>query len=124
MHVRDLNRRFDCRRTGRKRMLTGAVLMYIKSWLNGNPQRYGLKAGSWQINMILEMVRKRFKISCKVRTLRRVLRQLGFSYKKPRPILRQICLRNRTGGVQAGDCWAARRDEQAGPCGAGLSEPT
>ena len=62
MHVGDLNRRFDRRSTGRKRMLTGAVLTYIKSWLNSNPQRYGLEAGSWQINMILEMVRKRFKI--------------------------------------------------------------
>ena len=30
--------------------------------MNSNPQRYGLEAGSWQINMILEMVRKRFKI--------------------------------------------------------------
>ena len=67
-------------------MLTGTVLTYIKSWLNGNPQRYEFEAGSWQINMILEMVRKRFKISCRARTLRGVLGRLGFSYKEPRPI--------------------------------------
>ena len=36
--------------------------------------------------MVLEMARKRFKISCRVSTLRRVLRWLGFSYRKPRPI--------------------------------------
>ena len=67
-------------------MLTGAVLAYIKRWLNGNPQRYEFEAGSWQINMVLEMVRKRLGISCRVRTLKRVLRRLGFSYSKPRPI--------------------------------------
>ena len=59
MHAGNLGRRFDRRRTGRKRMLTGAVLAYIKRWLNGNPQRYEFEAGSWQINMVLEMVRKR-----------------------------------------------------------------
>ena len=32
------------------------------------------------------MVRKRFKISCRVSTFRRVLRWLGFPYRKPRPI--------------------------------------
>ena len=36
--------------------------------------------------MVLEMARKRFKISCRVNTLRRVLGWLGFSYRKPRPI--------------------------------------
>ena len=74
------------RRTGRKRMLTGAVLAYIKRWLNGNPQRYGFEAGSWQINMVLVMVRKGFGISCRVRTLKRAPGRLGFSYSKPRPI--------------------------------------
>ena len=86
MHAGNLGRRFDRRRTGRKRMLTGAVLAHIKRWLNGNPQRYEFEAGSWQINMVLEMVRKRLGISCRVRTLKRVLRRLGFSYSKPRPI--------------------------------------
>ena len=83
MHAGDLNRRLDCRRIGRKRILTGAVLTYIKRWLNGNQQRDELEAGSWQINMVLEMVRKGFKISCRTSTLRRVPRWLGFSYRKP-----------------------------------------
>ena len=37
----------------------------------------------------------------------------GFLIQEAATDLRQIRLRNRTGGVQAGDCWAARRDEQA-----------
>ena len=86
MHAGNLLRRFDRRHAGRKRMLTGAVLTYIKRWLNGSPQRYKFEAGSWQINMVLEKVRERFGISCEVRTLRRVLKRLGFSYRKPRPI--------------------------------------
>ena len=67
-------------------MLAGATLTYNKRWLNGNPQRYEFEVGSWQINMVLEMVRKRFKISCRVCALKRVLGRLGFSYRKPRPI--------------------------------------
>ena len=86
MHAGNLLRRFDRRHAGRKRMLTGAVLTYIKRWLNGSPQRYKFEAGSWQINMVLEKVRERFGISCRVRTLKRMLGWLGFSYSKPRPI--------------------------------------
>ena len=85
MHAGNLGRSLDRKRTGRKRVLTGAVLTYIKRWLNGNPQRYKFEAGSWQINMVLEMARKRFGISCRVRTLKRALRSLGFSYSKPIP---------------------------------------
>ena len=46
IHAGDLNRRLDCRCTGRKRMLTGAVLTYIRRWLNGSPQRDEFEAGS------------------------------------------------------------------------------
>ena len=75
---------------------------------------------SWQINMVLEMVRKRLGISCRVRTLKRVLRRLGFSYSKPRPIPDKSASEAETGGVQAGDCRVARRDGQAGPCRDGM----
>ena len=53
LHMRNLGRRLDRRSTGRKKMLTGAVLTYIERWLNGNPQRYEFEARSWQINMVL-----------------------------------------------------------------------
>ena len=86
MHAGGLNRCFERRRTGRKRTLTGAILKHIKKWLNGSPQTYGFETGSWQINMVREMLRKRFGISCSVRTLKRVLGQLGFSYSKSKPI--------------------------------------
>ena len=86
IHAGNLGRCSDRRRTGRKRMPTGAVLAYIKRWLNGNPQRYEFEAGSWQINMVLVMVRKRFGISCRARTLKRVPGRLSFSCSKPRPI--------------------------------------
>ena len=69
MHAGGLNRRFERRRAGRKRTLTGAILKHIKRWLNGSPQTYGFEAGSWQINMVQEMLRERFGISCRVRTL-------------------------------------------------------
>ena len=84
MHAGGLNRRFERRRAGRKRILTGAVLKEIKKWLNDSPQRYKFEAGSWQINMVREMLRERFGTSCRVRTLKRMLRRLGLSYSKSR----------------------------------------
>ena len=46
MHAGSLDRRFDRRCTGRKRVLAGATLTYNKRWLNGNPQRYEFEVGS------------------------------------------------------------------------------
>ena len=86
MHAGGLNRRFERRRAGRKRTLTGAILKHIKKWLNGSPQTYGFEPGSWQINMVQEMLRERFGISYRMRMLKRMLGRLGFSYSKPRPI--------------------------------------
>ena len=99
-------------------MLTGAVLTYIKRWLNGSPQRYKFEAGSWQINMVLEKVRERFGISCEVRTLRRVLKRLGaFRTGSRGRSPTSPPLQRRTGEIQAGDCQDIRRDDQAGPRG-------
>ena len=86
MHAGGLNRRFEHRRAGRKKTLTGVILKHIKKWLNGNPQTYGFEARSWQINMVQEVLRERFGISCRVRALKMMLGRLGFSYSKPRPI--------------------------------------
>ena len=37
------------------------------------PKEYGFESGSWQLNLILEMIRREFGIDCRIRTLRRKL---------------------------------------------------
>ena len=86
MHAGNLKRRFDRKRRGRARMIPRQVRRDIKRWLGRDPSRYGYEAGSWQMVMIQDMLYKKFRICCKTGTLRRTLKRIRFSYRKPRPI--------------------------------------
>ena len=86
MHAGNLNRRFDRRRRGRARILTRRILRKIKWWLGRDPTRYGYEAGSWQMIMIQDGPYKKFRIRCGAGTLRRALKRIRFSYRKPRPV--------------------------------------
>ena len=84
MHAGNLNRRFG--RRGRARILTRRILRKIKRWLGRDPSRYGYEAGSWQMIMIQDGPCKKFRIRCKTCTIRRALKRIRFSYRKPRPV--------------------------------------
>ena len=86
MPAGNLDGRFDSRRRGRARMLSRKILRKIKRWLNRDPSRYGYVAGSWQLVMIQDMLYRMFSMRCKAGTLRRALRRIRFSYRKPRPV--------------------------------------
>ena len=45
------------------------------------------------MSLILEMVRREFGIDCKMRTLRRKLHKIKFSYRKGRPVLHKTASR-------------------------------
>ena len=86
MHAGNLKRRFDRKRRDRVRMILRQVHRNIKWWLGRDPTRYWYEAGSWQMVMIQDMLYKKFRIRCKTGTLRRALRRIRFSYRKPRPV--------------------------------------
>ncbi len=86
MHPGNLDRRFDRKSTGRRRVLPAAVLKYVEKLLDCSPQKYKFEAGSWQINMVMELIMKKFGMTCNSHTLKRAMRRMGFSYSKPRPI--------------------------------------
>ena len=86
MHAGNLKRRFDRKRRGRARMISRQVRRNIKRWLGRDPSIYGYEAGSWQMVMIQDMLYKKFRIRCKTGTLRRTLKRIRFSYRKPRPV--------------------------------------
>ena len=86
MRAGNLNRRFDRRRRGRARILPRRILRKIKRWLGRDPTRYGYEAGSWQMIMIQDMLYRKFRIRCKTGTLRRALKRIRFSYRKPRSV--------------------------------------
>ena len=86
MHPGNLDRRFDRKSTGRRRVVPAAVLKYVEKLLDCSPQKYKFEAGSWQINMVMELVMKKFGMTFNPYTLKRAMRRMGFSYSKPRPI--------------------------------------
>ena len=53
----------------------------------GRPKKRGFETGSWQMDMVTEMIRKEFDVTVRARTLRRWLRRIGFSWRKDRYVL-------------------------------------
>ena len=88
MQERGLKARFNRVRHGRKSRLPKSFLRTVRSWLKNKPKKYGFESGSWQLNLVLEMIRRRFGTDCccKARTLRRMLKRIGLSYRKTRPV--------------------------------------
>ena len=56
----------------------------MRRWLKRNPKKCGFETGSWQMDMVTEMIRKEFGVTVRARTLRRWLRRIGFSWRKDR----------------------------------------
>ena len=86
MHAGNLKRRFDSRRRGRARMIPRRVRRNIKRRLGRDPSSYGYEAVSWRMVMIQDMPCRKFKIRRKTGTLRRTLKRIRFSYRKPGPV--------------------------------------
>ena len=84
MSKRRLKGRFNMRRMGRSSKLPRYLFRTVRKWLLREPNEYGFESGSWQLNMILEMIRREFGIGCKIRTLRRKLRRIRLSWRKCR----------------------------------------
>ena len=84
-----LDGRHDRKPTGRRRILGRDVLAKIKEWVGRDPSEYGFGPASWRLDMVNEMVRRETGRHARPRTLRRILRRLGFSYSNPRPVPRK-----------------------------------
>ncbi len=84
MSKRGLKGRFNRRRMSRSSKLPRHLFRTVRKWLLREPNEYGFESGSWQLNMILEMIKREFGIGCKIRTLRRKLRRVRFSWRKCR----------------------------------------
>ena len=95
MRDRGLRGRFNRRPRGRSGVLSRAILRAVRGWLKRSPQRYGFESGSWQLDMVTEMIRGEFGTDVKTRTLRRWLRRIGFSWRKDRRVPRRSAFRRR-----------------------------
>ena len=86
---RGLGGRFDRKSTGRKKIPSPQTLKKVMGWTRRDPSRYGFGPVSWRLDMVNGMIRRETGRHARPRTLRRILRRLGLSYSKPRPVPRK-----------------------------------
>ena len=92
MVQRSLSGKFDQKSAGRKRILCPQILEKIIEWTCRDSLGHGFGQMSWHLDMVDEMIRRETGRHAMSRTLRRILRHLGHSYSKPRPVPRKTAL--------------------------------
>ena len=93
-------RRHDRRRGGRKCKIPKEVFRAVKRWVKKEPKDFKFESGSWQLNLLLEMIRKRFGLECNARTPPQVAAQDQALVEKIKARAVPDCLQNRADGVQ------------------------
>ena len=111
MRERGMKGRFNKRPGGRRSRFTLRMFRAVRGWLRKSPQKYGFESGSWQLDMIIEMIRREFGTGVKARMLRRYLRRIRFSWRKDRHVPRGSATRKRQGELksEAGERAGQRR---------------
>ena len=84
MRDRGLKGRFNARPKERRARLPLQIIRTVRLRLKRSPKKCGFETGSWQMDMVTEMIRKEFGVTVRARTLRRWLRRIGFSWRKDR----------------------------------------
>jgi len=74
-------------RPGRPRRLNENQLETVAAALRSSPKEAGLSEGVWDGKTLSCFVKASFGIELKVRQCQRLLRQLGFRRRKPRPLI-------------------------------------
>lgn len=77
----------DADRPGRPRRLSQEQLEKIAGVLQDSPREVGMSANLWDGQALSSFIRKEWDIDLGVRQCQRLFRQLGFRYRKPRPLI-------------------------------------
>ena len=101
VHERGLDNISDRKPPDARSMLGPEEIEIVRETLRQPPTKHGFEQGAWLLRMIAEVITKKLKKHCRLRTLRRLLRRMGFSYVKPRNRPAQVRLQNGAGEVHA-----------------------
>ena len=89
VHERGLDSISDRKPPGARAVLGPEDMEIVRETLRQPPTEQGFEQGAWLLRMIAEVITKKLKKHCRPRTLRRLLRRMGFSYVKPRTVPRK-----------------------------------
>ena len=86
VHERGLDNIYDRKPPGARGILGPEEIEIVRETLRQPPTEHGFEQGAWLLRMIAEVITKKLKKHCRPRTIRRLLRRMGFSYVKPRTV--------------------------------------
>ena len=86
MDTMGLGGRFFKKRPGRTPMWTRKTARMLKRLLRNAPPTYGYYAGAWDLHLIMDFAEKRLGLTFSESTMKRILKSVKFSYRKPRPV--------------------------------------
>ena len=111
MRDRGLKGRLNARPKGRRAKLPLQIIRTVRRRLKRSPKKRGFETGSWQMDMVTEMIRKEFGVTVRARTLRRWLRRIRFSWGKDRYVQYRSVSKERQGEfkMEVGERAAKRR---------------
>lgn len=75
------------KRPGRPPRLTEEQMEEIKVALTRSPRDYGIEANIWDGKTLSWFILEEFDVILEVRQCQRLFRKLGFTYRKPRPMI-------------------------------------
>jgi len=76
----------DVKQPGRPKRLTEKQLKGLRDDLIAGPEKFGFGKQLWTTRMVQEHVRRKYGVSYVDPHMRRLLRRMGFSSQKPRPV--------------------------------------
>jgi len=77
----------DADRPGRPCKLDQGQIQVIETALRSHPSQYGLAGNIWDGKLLSHLIDQQFSIKLGVRQCQRLFRQLGFRFRKPRPLI-------------------------------------
>ncbi len=81
MQERGFRGRHDKKRGRRKCKMPGAMFKEVRCWLK-EPSNFGFESGPWQLNLLLELIKRNFGLDCNMHMLRRWLCRIRISWRK------------------------------------------
>lgn len=77
----------DADRPGRPSKLNQDQIQSIQRALRSHPSTYGIAGNLWDGKLLSHFIDQQFGIQLGVRQCQRLFRQLGFRFRKPRPLI-------------------------------------
>jgi transposase len=89
LHNGGFDNLYDKKQPGRPAKLGKKQLIELERIMEGSPQNQDLPYIIWTTKLVKEFIKEKYDVSYELRQTRNIVRKLGFSSQKPRPMHRK-----------------------------------